>query len=129
MTAATAEWVEKAEGDFNTAQRELRARKRPNYDAACFHAQQCAEKYLKARLQESSLRFAKTHDLVRLLDLLLPSLPSIGLLRPRLSGLNIYAVEIRYPSDFATKAQAKQAVIDCGEVRKAIRLALRLRTK
>jgi HEPN domain-containing protein len=30
------DWVEKAEGDFATAQREMRARKNPNYDAACF---------------------------------------------------------------------------------------------
>ncbi len=35
------EWIEKAEGDFNSANREIRARKNPNYDAACFHAQQC----------------------------------------------------------------------------------------
>jgi hypothetical protein len=34
------EWVAKAEGDYATAGRELRARRHPNYDAACFHAQQ-----------------------------------------------------------------------------------------
>ena len=48
MNPLTHEWIEKAEGDFTTAGRELRARKNPNYEAACFHAQQCAEKYLKA---------------------------------------------------------------------------------
>jgi len=129
MTAATAEWVEKAEGDFNTALRELRARKDPNHDSACFHAQQCAEKYLKACLQEATIHFPKTHDLIRLLDLLLPSLPSLGALRPTVTGLNIYAVDIRYPGDFADKAQAKQAVADGSEVRRAIRLALRVRGK
>ena len=40
MKPITLEWVAKAEGDWNTAQREYRARQRPNYDAACFHAQQ-----------------------------------------------------------------------------------------
>ena len=45
MNPLTLEWVEKAEGDWLTAQREYRARKAPNYDAACFHAQQVAEKY------------------------------------------------------------------------------------
>ncbi len=45
MNPLTVEWVDKAEGDFTTALRELRARKSPNYDAACFHAQQCVEKY------------------------------------------------------------------------------------
>ena len=53
MNPATAEWVAKAEGDFATAGREMRARKNPNYDAVCFHTQQCAEKYLKAVLQEN----------------------------------------------------------------------------
>ena len=46
MQPATSEWIAKAEGDFTTALREHRARKSPNYDAACFHAQQCAEKHL-----------------------------------------------------------------------------------
>jgi HEPN domain-containing protein len=40
MNELTVEWVEKAEGDFATLGREVRARKHPNYDAACFHAQQ-----------------------------------------------------------------------------------------
>ncbi len=39
MQLLTAEWVNKAEGDFVTATREHRARRAPNYDAACFHAQ------------------------------------------------------------------------------------------
>src|SRR5205807_1800981 len=52
MNPITREWVDKAEGDFASAQRELRARKSPNFDAACFHCHQCIEKYLKARLHE-----------------------------------------------------------------------------
>src|SRR6266852_9206884 len=70
MQPLTAEWVDKAEGDFATLLREIRARKRPNYDSACFHAQQCTEKYLKARLQEAGIPFGKTHDLPALLHLL-----------------------------------------------------------
>jgi HEPN domain-containing protein len=50
MKPLTREWIDKAEGDFATARREIRIRKAPNYDAVCFHAQQCVEKYLKARL-------------------------------------------------------------------------------
>src|SRR5437867_2053447 len=83
MQPLTTEWVAKAEGDFVTAARDLRARKAPNYDAACFHAQQCAEKYLKARLQEANTPFPRTHDLEVLLDLLLPIEPGWGgTLRP-----------------------------------------------
>lgn len=57
MKPLTLEWVEKAEKDWNSLQREIRARKNPNYDAACFFAQQCTEKYLKARLVEADIFF------------------------------------------------------------------------
>ena len=55
MNGIVAEWIEKAEGDYRTAEREMRVRKAPNYDAVCFHAQQCAEKYLKAFLAHHQL--------------------------------------------------------------------------
>jgi HEPN domain-containing protein len=71
MRELTVEWVAKAEADFATAGRELRARHLPNYDAASFHAQQTAGKYLKAFLQESGLAFPRTHSLIELLELAL----------------------------------------------------------
>jgi HEPN domain-containing protein len=43
MHALTVEWVEKAEGDYGTAGRELTVQPQANYDAVCFHAQQTAE--------------------------------------------------------------------------------------
>jgi HEPN domain-containing protein len=66
MKPLTREWIEKAEGDFATASREMRARKFPNYDAACFHSQQCVEKYFKALLQETrySIRKDPPSDIV-----------------------------------------------------------------
>jgi HEPN domain-containing protein len=69
MSPLAQEWADKAEGDLHTAERELAAEHYPNYDAACFHTQQCAEKYLKAVLQERQVYFRKTHDLVELLGL------------------------------------------------------------
>lgn len=66
MNALTLEWIAKAEGDYASAGREYRARRNPNYDAACFHAQQVAEKYLKAWLQEQSVVFPRTHNLIAL---------------------------------------------------------------
>ncbi len=76
MNPITQEWVDKAEGDFATAGRELNVTASPNYDAVCFHAQQCIEKYLKARLQEAGVQFGKTHDLSVLLNLALPIEPT-----------------------------------------------------
>ncbi len=63
MKPLTLEWVEKAENDWNSLNREIRAHKNPNYDAACFFAQQCVEKYIKACLVEADIYFKKFHDL------------------------------------------------------------------
>ncbi|MFM9268503.1 HEPN domain-containing protein, partial [Tychonema sp. BBK16] len=77
--------------------RELRATKSPNYDATCFHAQQCVEKYLKGRLQEAGISFSKTHNLTFLLDLLLPVEPNYNIFRQKLLALTAFAVAYRYP--------------------------------
>ncbi|MGD0236038.1 MAG: HEPN domain-containing protein [Syntrophorhabdales bacterium] len=110
MNPLTTEWIQKAEGDFGTASREIRARRVPNYDAVCFHAQQCAEKYLKALLQEAGIQFGKTHNLVILLDLLLPAEPSWEILRHDMQVLNSFAVYVRYPGESADKATARDAL-------------------
>ena len=89
MTPLAHEWVDKAEGDLATATRELGATDRPNYDAVCVHAQQCAEKYLKAILQEKRIRFPRTHDLV----------------------------DLRYPGAAADRATAADAVETARDVR------------
>jgi HEPN domain-containing protein len=121
MKPITQEWIDKAEGDFATAQRELEVQWMPNYDAVCFHSQQCIEKYLKACLQDASIASTKTHDLSALLDLLLPVQPAWVSLRPRLNALTSYAIEFRYPGMVATQAIAAQALQDCIAVRKIIR--------
>jgi len=69
MNPLALEWLEKAEEDFHVAKRECRARKHPGYNAACFHAQQCAEKYLKAYLVYHMVDFPYTHDMQNLLEL------------------------------------------------------------
>ena len=126
MNPLTIEWIDKAEGDFTTALRELRARKSPNYDAACFHAQQCAEKYLKARLQEAVIAFSRTHNLTVLLDLLLPVEPGWDKLRTKLLALTAFSVAYRYPGASADKDTAREALNFCREVREQVRLSLGL---
>jgi HEPN domain-containing protein len=127
MKLLTREWVAKAEGDFNTTQRELRAKKSPNYDSACFHAQQCIEKYFKARLQESAIAFPHTHDLEALLKLALSAEPLWSALMPSAKLLTQYAVKSRYPGSWVTHSQAKDAVARCLEIRKLVRQRLGLR--
>jgi len=121
MKPITLEWVAKAEGDWDSAQREYRARHRPNYDAACFHAQQCAEKYLKARLEEAAIAFGRTHSLISLLILVLPVEPTWTVLQPHLTALNIYAAAFRYPGSSATRSNAANALKDGRAVRCIVR--------
>ncbi len=128
MKAETPEWVAKVEGDFADAQRGVRVRKNPNYDGACFHCQQCIEKYLKGRLIEAGIKFPRIHDLSRLLDLLVPLEPAWELWRPDLEVLTDYAVMFRYPGETATRAQAKEAFAICRRLRDPLRESLSLRT-
>ncbi len=129
MKPAVREWIEKAEADFVSARREYRARKQPNFDAACFFAQQCVEKYLKARLVQAGRTVPKTHDLSALLDLVLPLEPLWEVVRPRLETLTSYAVVFRYPGESATRDMAKTAVADAKTIRRQIRRAFGLSEK
>ncbi len=126
MKPETAEWVTKAEGDFRTACREQRVVEWPNFDAACFHAQQTAEKYLKARLVEAGLGFPKIHDLEALLNLALPLEPGWHDLREDLQRLTDMAVEVRYPGVAADAEDAAEAVRTAARMRAAARAALGL---
>ena len=121
MNPLTLEWVAKAEGDFNTARRELRARRSPNFDAVCFHFQQAAEKYLKALLQESGQNILRTHQLMDLLALCQKADRSIQLLVPDLMALDGMGVKFRYPGETADKAEAKSAFNSMRAVRRFVR--------
>ena len=127
MKPSTVEWVAKAEGDFATAGRELRARKSPNYDAVCFHCQQCAEKYLKAILQENSKHIPKIHNLIELMLLCEEIDSSFEILRADLVTMERYAVRGRYPGEVAEKDEAQSAFAAVGTVRDFVRQKLGLK--
>jgi len=126
MRIEAAEWVEKAEGDWHTAGRELEATEFSNYDAVCFHAQQCAEKYLKALLTERNVRFPKMRHLPTLLDLLVPVCLDAEACREDLSSLAPFAVDLRYPGGKVNLQTADVAWRTCGRIRSFIRPQLGL---
>ena len=127
MKVATREWVDKAEADYAAALLLRRSRKKHARDIVCFHLQQCAEKYLKARLEEAALAFPKTHDLERLLDVVISVEPLWASLRPALAAISDYAVTIRYPGRSATAVETKMILLDVTQVRSLIRHSLGLR--
>ena len=112
-------WIEKAEHDLKTAEHTLRLSDDCPFDTICFHAQQCAEKYLKALLVYSRREFPKTHDLAALLRLL-SSEPTLQTDVDALLALNRYTVEARYPGDWEP--------MDRPEAERAVELARKLRT-
>jgi HEPN domain-containing protein len=126
MKPATLEWIEKAEGDFRMMEREARVRKQPNYDGLCFHAQQCVEKYLKARLTEAEIEFPKIHILAKLLDLALPVEPLWEAFREHMIYLTNFSVTYRYPGESADRKTALDARRRCRLFRKVAREALGL---
>jgi HEPN domain-containing protein len=114
-------WIKKAEQDYEAARSLLRKRKAPLPDIVCFHAQQCAEKYLKAFLILHRVYFPKTHDLIELLNLAEPHRPTLALLKPFLLELRPYAVAFRYPDERATIGEARRAMSCAQRVREQLR--------
>jgi len=116
-------WAARAEEDYRLAQSALR-RKQPLLYGACFHAQQCAEKYLKALLVSRGQAFPKTHDLVALSDLC----EQAGIIVPvhpeSLDRLSAYAVGVRYPGEDPSLEEARSALKTARKVRRFARQLL-----
>jgi len=120
------DWINKAEQDFQYAQLGMRQRKHPLYDGVCFHAQQCAEKYLKTFLTRHRIEFRRVHDLDELLRLCTQVDGTFKLIFDALMILNPYSVDIRYPGAHATKEDARAAVAAMKQVRAFVRARLGL---
>lgn len=119
------QWVEKAEEDLINAEHTLTLRERCPFSTVCFHAQQCAEKYLKALLTLHSVPFPKTHDLTELPPLM-PESVSLEFPSSDLSTLSRYAIDARYPGEWEpiTRQEAEQAVAIARNVRESVRANL-----
>jgi HEPN domain-containing protein len=128
MKNAMREWVRKAEADLRGAA-SLSQKTPPLHDLVCFHCQQCAEKYLKALLEEFGMVVPKTHDLEQLQLSLLPHHPSLRSLGRGLAMLTSFAVVTRYPGDNATKRQAASALRWAYRMRIAAREVLEIRSR
>jgi HEPN domain-containing protein len=116
------DWVEKAEADLEAAELDLTARGDSLLADACFHAQQCAEKYLKALLVLERVSFPKTHDVSEILNLVPPTV-GLKLRKSLVVELSPYAVEVRYPGNWEpiARAEAEAAVEAAKKVREAVR--------
>ena len=117
MNDVLREWIEKADGDFVTANREFAVADHPNHDAVCFHAQQCIEKLLKAVIIAQGITPPKTHDLAQLHRLLATTQIAWA---PKVQDLNFLtraAVDFRYPGESADQDEAKESIAICTQLR------------
>ena len=105
------DWMKRARSNLQLGKAALRTRGVMPEDA-CFHAQQCAEKALKALLLRSDISFPKTHAIEVLLDLLKANGKNVPGGVDEAFGLSQYAVQARYPGEWeaVTKTEAKQAL-------------------
>lgn len=127
-TRLSHQWLEKAEGDLSSAEYLLTSPDAQcRFDVICFHAQQCAEKALKAFLVLHKIPFERIHDLGELLELcrvadqdLVRELDEVDVLTP-------YAVETRYPGDWEPfdRPRAEEAVALARKVHEGVRRRLK----
>jgi HEPN domain-containing protein len=117
MNEVIKEWIAKSEGDFQTAERELSVTINPNYDAVCFHAQQCIEKLMNALVIARDIVPPKTHDLAELYRVLSSSGSPWDVSMEDLHFLTRAAVEFRYPGESADREEAEGAFAICARLR------------
>lgn len=105
------EWLALAGQDLQLVDLAL-GQPEPPVGPALFHSQQAAEKALKAAIIEDGEIPPRTHDLVALVDRLVPAHPDLADLRDGARILTPYAVAPRYPPEFQeyTRDEAEEAL-------------------
>jgi HEPN domain-containing protein len=122
--SAVPEWIAKAEGDWEALEILLTRNSPGLRDVVVFHAQQCVEKLLKARLIQLGQTVDKIHDLAALsrqLDAVDGQWSWDG---EDLADLTSGAVLARYPG-FETSAEEQADLVQiAGKVRRALMILL-----
>jgi len=113
-------WLRKAEHDLLNIENNLAAKEIP-WDTVCFHAQQAAEKVLKAFLVHCGRDLTKTHDLVALLAHCVECESDLAPLESDCRMLTSFGVAARYPDDLFEPGE--------GDGRDVIAAAYRVRDK
>lgn len=111
-------WFKKAENDLLVITNNLASQQVP-VDACCFHAQQAAEKYLKAYLISKKIVFPKIHDLQALNNLCCTVNASFKEIEEATTNLSDYAIAPRYPDalDDLTIEDARKALNDAHTIK------------
>ena len=119
------QWLDHAEEDLKLARHGFSLGSAPPFRLIAYHAQQCAEKHLKAYLVFHGIDFPYTHNLARLLELCAEE-SSWGEQLPEAEELTPYAITTRYPGEDeeVSEQEARRAVEIADRVREVVRQAL-----
>ena len=120
MNGTVEEWLAKSEGDYRTSTREFSATESPNYDAVCYHAQQCIEKLMKALLIHRGTVPPRTHELLRLGELVRVEYPQWTCAKQDVRFLTRAGTAFRYPGDDADRKDAEKAMAICTRLRTSL---------
>lgn len=114
-------WIHKADKDLGLAGFALAEADPCPYDLICYHAQQCAEKYLKACLVARQVEFPYTHDIGHLLRLVEKAVGIDSFCR-NANALTLYESRTRYPYDAPDpdRGEAEHCLALAQEVKDAV---------
>jgi HEPN domain-containing protein len=105
------QWLDRARKDL-AASDVLLKEGFEDYENVGFHAQQAAEKFIKAFLVRHQIEFPKTHDIVLLRRLVTRVDPELAKKLLAVDALTPYGVEFRYPGDLpsVSREEGERAV-------------------
>jgi len=118
-------WLALADEDLRLARHGFALSEAPPYRLIAFHAQQCAEKHLRAYLTFRGVDFPYTHNIAHLVEICSDERAWPGTLSAA-EELSPFAVSARYPGeeDDVSREEATRAVEIAVQVREAVREAL-----
>ena len=118
-------WLAFADEDLRFAEHGFSVSRPVPYRLIAYHAQQCAEKHLKAYLVFHAIDFPYTHSLSRLLELCAEQASWAEQLRDA-EELTPYSITTRYPGEDeeVREDEARRAVKIAARVRQTVRTAL-----
>ena len=119
------QWAAHGDEDMRVARHTLSLVEECPYRLVAYHAQQCAEKYLKAYLLLRGVDFPYTHNIARLLELCSEKPAWPGSLKDA-EELTPFAITARYPGEDepVAEAEAKRGVDIAERVRQTVRTVL-----
>lgn len=118
-------WISHAEEDLCLAQHGLKLKSSCPYKLIAYHAQQCAEKYLKAYLVYHKIDFPYTHNISRLLELCAEKVDWTEKLKDA-EELTPFAITTRYPGEYeeVRRENVLRAIKIAKSVKRTVQAAL-----